>query len=328
LEIGKAKITSIDDSTAFWRNESGRESSRPIEQIVRIAVDDEPTLTAGEEAFAAGKFDVATDNYLKAIKSTKKDWVKDWTAKRLITAADKAGRFDAAVVAYIAAVLRNPAKAPAKPAMPDAKSTYLATAVADVQQALSGQRLNAEQRQALQSFLLDLHRARGDQKALGETMQQMVKTGAAASSDPTAAGALARLKLDVARVALDGKQYKKALDEIQANRNAFVQPADQAKALFYLAQAQEGLAGEDAAQLQDAALAYMRVVAHCKDAPGKPHVVESLMKTADILERTKNGPAAMDLYQQIATQHPDDPAAAKASENYNRLKEAAAPKQG
>jgi TolA-binding protein len=64
----------------------------------------------------------------------------------------------------------------------------------------------------------------------------------------------------------------------------------------------------------------MRVVAHCKDVNGaKPQVVESLMRTASILERTKNSKAALELYQQVATQYADDPAAAKAQESVQRL---------
>ena len=318
LEIAKVKITRIDDSTATFANPAGRESSRDASQVVRIAIDDEPTLNAGEEAFIAGTWDVATDNYLKTIKSTQRDWLKDWVARRLLTAAEKAKRFDAAATAYVTAILGG-AKPPAKPAMPDAKSTYLATAVKEVEAALQNPKLSADQRQALLSFLLDLHRTRNDQKGMADVMQQLQKAGALAANDPAAAGALARMKLDVATVAIEAKQYKKALDEINANRTIFVNPADQAQALFLLAQAQEGLAGEDATALADAALAYMRVVAHCKDAAGKPHVVESMMKTASILERTKNAKAALELYQQVAAQYGDDPAAAQAKEHAQRL---------
>jgi TolA-binding protein len=318
LEISKVKITRIDDSAATFSNPAGRESSRDASQVVRIAIDDEPTLNAGEEAFVAGTWDVATDNYLKTIKSTQRDWLKGWVAQRLLTAAEKAKRFDAAATAYVTAILGG-AKPPAKPAMPDAKSTYLATAAKEVEAALQNQKLSADQRQALLSFLLDLHRTRNDQKGMADVMQQLQKAGALAANDPAAAGALARMKLDVAAVAVEGKQYKKAIDDINANRAIFVNPTDQAQALFLLAQAQEGLAGEDPTALTDAALAYMRVVAHCKDAPGKPHVVESMMKTASILERTKNAKAALELYQQVAAQYADDPAAAQARDHAQRL---------
>ena len=319
MEYSKVKITRIDNGSMIFANPAGRESDRPLEQVVRIAIDDEPTLNAGEEAFVAGTWDVATDNYLKTIKSTQRDWLKGWVAQRLLTAAEKAKRFDAAATAYVTAILGGTKPPPAKPAMPDAKSTYLATAAKEVDAVLQNQKLSADQRQALLSFLLDLHRTRNDQKGMADVMQQLQKAGALAANDPAAAGALARMKLDVAAVAVEGKQYKKAIDDINANRAIFVNPTDQAQALFLLAQAQEGLAGEDPTALTDAALAYMRVVAHCKDAPGKPHVVESMMKTASILERTKNAKAALELYQQVAAQYADDPAAAQAREHAQRL---------
>ncbi len=319
MEFAKVKIVRIDDAAVIFSSTAGRESDRPIEQVVRIAIDDEAALNAGEEAYVAGKWDTAIDSYLKTVKSTQREWLKAWVAKRLLVAAEKAKRFDAAATAYITAVLGASKSPPTKPAMPDAKSTYLATAAKEVDAALQNPKLSADQRQALLSFLLDLHRTRDDQKGMADVMQQMSKAGLTAANDPAAAGALARMKLDVAAVAVEGKQYKKAIDEINSSRGVFVNPADQARALFLLAAAQEGLAGEDPNGLQDAALAYMRVVAHCKDTPGKPHVVESLMKTASILERTKNTKAALELYQQVAAQFADDPAAAAAQESAERL---------
>lgn len=318
MEYAKVKILRIDDTVAVFANPAGRESDRPVEDIVRIAIDDEPALNTAEESFIAGKWEPAIDGYLRTIQSTQRNWLKGYAARRLLTAAEKAKRFDAAATAYVAAILGG-GKAPPKPAMPDAKSTYLATAVKEVDAALQSAKLSADQRQALLSFLLDLHRTRDDQKGMADVLEQMVKAGAVAANDPAAAGALARMKLDVAAIAIDGKQYKKAIDAINASRSIFTEPKDQAQALFLLAQAQEGLAGEDPTALHDAALAYMRVVAHCKDVPGKPHVVQSLMNTASILERTKNHMAALELYEQVAAQYPDDPAAAAAREHAQRL---------
>jgi TolA-binding protein len=58
----------------------------------------------------------------------------------------------------------------------------------------------------------------------------------------------------------------------------------------------------------------MRVVAQAKDVQGKPHVADALLKTASILERTKNNKDALELYQQVASQFADDPTAAKAAQ--------------
>jgi TolA-binding protein len=314
LEIANVKIAQIDDTAATFTNPGGRDATRDAKQVVQIAIDDEPVFSAADEAFAKEKWEPAVDGYVKAIKSTKRDWLKDYIAKRLVVAAGKVNRFDAAVTGYIAAVLGKSSRSAVKPEMPDAKSTYLATAVSEVEAALKGPKLSTDQKQALLSFLLDLHKTRGDQKGMTEVTQQMLKAGAGAANDPAAAGALARMKLDVASVAIENKQYKKAADEINASRAAFVDPKDQAAALYLLAQAQEGLAGEDATALADAALAYMRVVAHASNVPGKPHVADALLKTASILERTKNNKDALELYQQVASQFADDPAAAKSAQ--------------
>jgi TolA-binding protein len=314
IEFGKVKITGTTDAQMLFSSTAGRESNRPLEQVVRIAIDDEPALTAAEEALVNGKWEPAVDGYLKAIKSTKRDWLKDYIARRLLIAAGKANRFDAAVVAYITAVLGKSPRSAEKPAMPDPKSTYLATAVSEVEAALKNTKLTADQRQALLSFLLDLHKTRGDQKGMSEVAEQMVKAGAVAANDPAAAGALARMRLDVASIAIGNKEYKKAADEINGSRAAFVDPRDQAAALYLLAQAQEGLAGDDATALADAALAYMRVVAQAKDVQGRPHVADALLKTASILERTKNNKDALELYQQVASQFADDPTAAKTAQ--------------
>ena len=314
IEFGKVKITGTTDTQMLFSSTAGRESDRPLDQVVQIAIDDEPALNAAELARVGEKWEAAVDGYLKAIKSTKRDWLKDYIAKRLVVVAGKVNRFDAAVTAYITAVLGKSPRNAIKPEMPDAKSTYLVSAVSEVESALKNSRLSTDQRQALLSFLLDLHKTRGDQKGMSEVAEQMVKAGAGAANDPAAAGALARMKLDVASVAIDNKEFKKAAEEINASRAAFVDGRDQAAALYLLAQAQEGLAGEDATALSDAALAYMRVVAHASNIPGKPHVADALLKTASILERTKNNKDALELYQQVASQFADDPAAAKSAQ--------------
>jgi TolA-binding protein len=64
----------------------------------------------------------------------------------------------------------------------------------------------------------------------------------------------------------------------------------------------------------------MRVTALAKNEPGRPRVVDSLLKTAAILEQIGEPQTAADLYGQIATQYPDDSAAvASARANLTRL---------
>ena len=331
-QVASVKITGIEGGRLKYRSASGNEGDRALDTVSRLQFDDDAQLNSAEQAFSAGNWDAATDGYLKSLRSTSKDWLKPWITTRLNQAATKANRFDAAVVGFIDSVMRDPAHATDnRPALPDAKSSYLNTAVAEINNALSKPQLAPAQKQVLLSFLLDVHRARNDQKATADTMSEILKLGEASGAKPSVPGAanagatgeqLARLKLDLASVALDGKQYQKAIDEITANKAIFIEPRDQADALFYLAEAKYGLASSanDSASLKDAAIAYMRVVANFKDAQGKPHVAESLLNTAIIEEQLNASDDAMRLYDQVATQFNESPAATKAREALARLK--------
>ena len=118
------------------------------------------------------------------------------------------------------------------------------------------------------------------------------------------------------------KQFDAVITDINSAAALFVTPTDQATALFYLAEAHAGRAAqaESPAAWQDAALAYMRVVAHFKDAAGAPFVARSLLKAAEITEKLNDSPAAIALYRQILQQHPADAAANSARAALERLK--------
>ncbi len=104
----------------------------------------------------------------------------------------------------------------------------------------------------------------------------------------------------------------------------FIDASQQAEALFILAECRPALAGNEKDALKDAALAYMRVVAVAKDEPGRPRVVDSLLKTAAILESLNEPQSAARLFEQVVAQYPDDPSAPKAHDGLERLKKQAA----
>ncbi|MGH7178113.1 MAG: tetratricopeptide repeat protein, partial [Tepidisphaeraceae bacterium] len=138
--------------------------------------------------------------------------------------------------------------------------------------------------------------------------------------NPAAARAIVRRKLQSAQTSLDRRAYPQAIAEIDNNRGFFTDTTQQAEALFILAQARFGMAGKDPNALKSAALAFMRVVANFKDAPGHPRVPESLLKTGEVLEALSDSQNARQIYQQLTSQYPDDPAAAQARQNLERLK--------
>lgn len=327
VPFNNVKVDRVEAGKIIFRTTTGNETSRELSQVVQMTLDDEPAFSAAEGAYAKGEWDAATDGYQKTVRSTDKPWLKDFCSIRLIDAASKSGRFDAAVTGYIAAVIKDPVMADSKkPPLPDTKSTYLDTAVQELNTALAGSKLQDVQRQALLSFLLEIHRARGDTKATTETMEKLLKLSANPSNgggDPLAGRALADLKLGIAHVALDEKNYAKAIQTIDQSREVFVEPDQQADALYCLAQARTAQAGNDPAALRAAALDYMRVVAHCKDETSAATLVaDSLVKTAGILEKLNEISDALSLYEQTAAQYPDSPAAADAKAGIERINEA------
>ncbi|HEY8666059.1 MAG TPA: hypothetical protein VIL86_05310 [Tepidisphaeraceae bacterium] len=321
-EYANVKVTKIaGDKITF--QVAGRESTKDLKQVIRMKIDDEPALSAAEDAYASSDFKTAAANYQKAVIASKKDWVRDWAAVRLADAANKSGEFDKAVTAYVALVQKNPeAAAKVKPTMPDAGSTYLDTGMVQIDSALK-EKLTQEQQQALLSLRLDIHMLKKDAAGAAEDAKKLQDLGGGSAAVPTKV--VAETTLSLAKLDVSNKEYAKAQKAIDDNRALFTDPAQQAEALFLLAQAQQALAKDDTDKLKDAALNYMRVVAHFKDADGKPHVVESLLGAAGILEQLKDTAGATKLYQQIVNQYAEDPGAAKAKEKLAVLKPAEKP---
>lgn len=332
LKSENIKILKVEGDKIFFRT-SGNDTSREIGKVYQVTADDEPNLNAAEAAYAKEEWAKAVEAYQKTLRSSGKDWVKDWSALRLIVAAGKADRFDAATAAYVQLVTKDPAAAvKVKPAVPKEKSALLDAAESEVKKGLQNSKLNESQKEALNAYLLEIYLAKGDTKAAGEAAAKVGGAGAAAGGADGAAGggaentvaAAARVtgKLAGSKLALSEKKYEKVVKDLEESRELFVEPADQAEALFLLAEAKSALAGSDEQKLKDAALEYMRVVAHFKDAPDAPHVAESLFKTAQILEKLKDAKTAQDTYQQVALQYPNSSFAAQAKESAERIQKA------
>lgn len=290
----------------------GNEVSRELGKIGRIAVDDEPALTAAEEAFAAGRFDQAVDGYEKTARSSAKPWAREWASVRLVEAAAKSGRFDAAVAGYVQLVLKDPASV-VKPPLPEGRSTYLDTAVQQLERALAG-RLGDAQQAALLAFLVEIQNARGDEPAANAAAERLDAVLARDPANPAAARAQARRQLQSAGRLISEKKFDQAIADLQAGGERFTEPSEQAEALFLIAEARHAKAGEgDATALQDAALAYMRVVAHFTDVPGRPRVAAALLKAGEISARLGDPQTARRLYDEVIRDFADDPAARSAA---------------
>lgn len=301
----------------------------PVAKVTRILARDEPAFNAAEVAYVTGEWESAAENYQKAVADRRANlWIVDWSLPRLIDSANRCGRFDAAVAGYIDLVRKDPHEAAAlKPPLPEAKSKYLEVAVRQLTDALKEPELNDAQRQPLLLLLLEIQRLRKNDAAISEIADQLGKIESAGpdrGSDESAAQTAAELRLGLAHVALDKGDFQKVIDQIESNRDLFIRPQQQAEALHCLARAKYGLAdrSSDAAALKEAALAYMRVVAHFKEAGNLPQVADSLYMTGVILERLKEPENARHLYESVVSQYNTDPAAAKAGARLEKMKTA------
>jgi len=319
------KILRIEGDKLFFEFK-GNPRGLDIARITRISVDGETALNAAEDALALNQTDVAVENFQRVVRAgstSARPWISEWASRRLLVVAQKSGRFDAAVAAYIARVMSdNPASVP-RPQLPESQSSYLDTAAADVNTALQNPKLSDEQRVVLLSFLLDLQRARKDVRAADVVAQRLDEALAKDPNSPQAGRAIARRKLQAAQAALDKKDFKQAIAEIDAAKSQLTDPPQQADALYLLAEAKFGLAAgaKDPAALQDAALAFMRVVAHFKDQPDRPHVAQAMLRTGQICEQTGDFSGARAIYNQLVQQYPDDPNVPAAKQALDRLKQ-------
>jgi tetratricopeptide (TPR) repeat protein len=317
------RVTAVRDGEIFFTvAPSGNETHKPLAHVSRIALSDEPAFTTAEEAYAAKQWDRATENYEKTLRTTQKPWLKDWVSLRLLESASNGGRFDAAIQAYIALAEKSPESVRAtKLIMPKSDSAYLKEAIKQVNAAID-RNSKAPVKNTLFNLLIELHKARNDLKAANETLTRQMQLKAADPSTPEGARATISLKFNAIRLALQAKEYAKAIQLVEKDAAAFAEPADQAEALFCLAEAKAGLLGtsKDANAWKDVALAYMRVVANCPAS--LPQVPAALMKTAAIYESPlAEKQTALRIYEQIATEYKGQPIAKDAEKAIQRLKQ-------
>jgi TolA-binding protein len=325
LELDNVSIQGVASGQLVFQSESGNTTQRDLTKILRIHVDGEGALNDAEDAYASSNFAGAVDGYASTMRSTTKDWLKQYISPRLIDSANKSNRFDAAVTAYLNLLQTDPAQAAhIRPQMPSPDSTYLDTAVSQVTDALNQANLTDDQRVSLLQFEVDLYNTRKDAADADKAEGQLDEVLAKDPNNPVAALANARRKLQAAQAALDQKNYQQALAAIDANKQLFTDPQQQADALYIIAQARAGLLGDskDPTALKDVALAYMRVVADFKELPTRPHAADALLKTGQIEEQLTEPDVAAKVYQQVAEQFPSDPAAGIAKQNLDRLKSA------
>lgn len=295
------------------------------DRISRLVLDDDAPFTSAEQAFAEGKFAAAADAYQAVFKSTSRPWAKDWILPRQLEAANEAGRVDIAASAFVqlasrdlGAALRN------RPAIRDGTDAKQLTATAaELTKASAASAASPAQQQAVLGLLLDVHRARGDMAGATKVAEQLLKAAPGDLSDPAVSRVQADIRLSVAKLALAQKDYAGAINQIEPNRQLFIDASQQADAFYCLAQARDAQAGAAGSPdlLKDIAIDYMRVVAISRQTPEKRYVPESLTRVAEIQEKLGELKKAAGLYGEVATDYKSSPVAANAATQQQRLKE-------
>lgn len=309
---------------------NGNRANVPLERVQQIQMDDEAAFTQAEQAFAAGDWEKAVDGYGRAATRNPTEWVRQRAAERLILAAQLAGRFDAAVTGFVQLALLNPADAVGKE--PDAKrapsSAAVDEAIREVQSALT-RPVERRQEKLLLTFLLNLQTAAGDEAGAGATVEKVSRL---LGDDPGDEPALfAQVVLGRSRLALSQNDTISASGLIRAHSELFTEPEDQSQALMLLARAAEMQARDNPERLMDAALAYMRVVAHFgkSTTPTIPSdVPEALLKVALIHEKLDRRDAAIGLYRDLVASYPDTASAAEAQRRLDSMAEEAPDESG
>ena len=310
-----------DGDIVFTVGLSSNEIRKPIASVSKITLTEEPSFMAAENAYAAKEWDKACEAYDKIFRTTQKDWLKDWVSLRLLDSANKGGRVDVAVKTYIAMAEKSPESLRGiKLTMPKPDSAYLTEGIKLVNSAIAATKKDAS-KQSLLNLLVELNKAKGDIKAATEALNKTVEIKSGDPGSPGAARAAVELKLKAIALDLSSKQYDKVIAAVEKDAAVFSEPADQAEALYCLAEAKAGkaAASKDADVWKEVSLAYMRVVANCPGSPSR--VADALMKTAAIHETRLNEPeTALRIYQQVAADYKGQESARQADGQMQRLK--------
>ncbi|HQY89939.1 MAG TPA: hypothetical protein PK402_14900, partial [Tepidisphaeraceae bacterium] len=212
LSFANVRVDDFKDGNLVYTTSSGQQKTDPVDSIFKLIIDRDPVLTSAEDALVTNKWDVAVDGYLKIVRGAE-EWKRRWSVPRLLTAAERAKRFDASASAYIVMVkLDAAAAATMRPTPPEGPSKLLDDVVKEVTASLKDS--NDQQKAALLSFTLDLHRARKDAVAQAATLEELSKLSGALENNPELSGLLASIRLGQARAALAQKKFDDVIKTI------------------------------------------------------------------------------------------------------------------
>ncbi len=182
--------------------------------------------------------------------------------------------------------------------------------MAEIERSLGDSKLGADKKAMLLQFELEIQNALGDSKAAAAVVEQILKTGALNANDPATQKQFGDLKVAVAQMALDNKEFAKATSQIEEAKAVLNDPAQQAAALYILAEAkyQTALANKASEKTawQDIAIAFMRVVGQF---PDRPQAADAMLRVGACYEQLKDNEKATAAYTQVTRIFGNSPAA-------------------
>jgi tetratricopeptide (TPR) repeat protein len=331
LTYKNATVTNVKDGEIYFTASSGTQTHKRVADIISLEITNETSFNTAERAFkdavdaeakgeatAKAKYGEAAAGYQAAVKSSKA-WLRDFASSRLQIAAPKSGRFDLAVDAWIAMVLRDPAGAQkATPELDavDAKSQYLTEGLKKLTTAKNGTS-KVDEKRAYLTMIAAIQRHQGDNDGELRTVGELVQI----SGSPQEKSEYEAL---IARNEFGKKNYDAALAAIAKIDPALLSDNTRADLLFIGSEIKASKLGSagNAEAWKDLGLEYMRVVAlH----PTNQNAGNALLKVAEIFEtHLKEPETALKVYRQVAREHPSTPAATAAQKAIDRLAKSAA----
>jgi TolA-binding protein len=293
-----------------------RERQTPLDEVVRIELDGNDRFNAAEEAFQAGDWQVASQQYSQVLdRRGGEDWVRRRSTFRLVDAAARAGLFREAVDGFVSMTGIDPVAAATRQPNPERENVdarQVADARSRVQTALTGASDDARRR-ALLAYMLRLDNALGDSEAAANTVRLLTPLVSSTVPENQADWPLfARVTIGRASLQLGERNPAAARRLIEDASAVFTNEEQKADALMLLADAARLEAGDDRAKKLDAALAYVRVAAQAPEI--ESIAARALVAAGDIHAELSLDEDAAALWRQAADRYPSSAAGATAAE--------------
>jgi len=296
LKYSDVKIDKIEGDEIYFTTNNGQ-SHKPIGDQLHIAIAGDANLNNAEDAYAAQKWADAADGYARVLATGTKPWLKDYAANRLQKSAEKAGRFDAAIKAWLYLVQKDTAAAVrAKPTPPaDSNSAFIRSAEAELDSTAQAVRTE-DARQAILTYELELARYQKDDATIQKVAAELIRLGAVGP------GTL----LGLIHADLDAHKYKDAQQKLAQLKPPLADPALENDRMFCLTEIANFTAPASTSPegYEDIALDYMRVVANDSSGALTP---TALLRVAALHEKFGDPHTALNIYTQITKDYQSAP---------------------